>query len=115
MSASFSSGSALPERRIENLIGPYPCVLWPQHRVVGRPFEESRRAEVEHFGHRVLSFIGDNRVGAGEEALRGPHQSDRTSDVSHPFGGRTALQHRRRVLFGGGARGFGPVSAFDLL
>src|SRR5918998_3580158 len=108
MSASFSSGSALPERRIENLIGPYPCVLWPQHRVVGRPFEESRRAEVEHFGHRVLSFIGDNRVGAGEEALRGPHQSDRTSDVSHLIGGGAAPPQPKRGLLRGGAGGLGP-------
>ena len=79
MSASLSSGSALPERRIENLIGPYPCVLWPQHRVVVRAFDEGIRAEVEDPGHRVAGLVGDERVAAGEEALGGPHEGDRAA------------------------------------
>jgi hypothetical protein len=39
----------LPERRIENLIGPYPCVLRPQHRLESFSCKTPPTAPVYHW------------------------------------------------------------------
>ena len=51
------SRSALPEGWIEDPGSPYPRVLWPQHRVVVRAFEQYLRADVERSCHRVAGLV----------------------------------------------------------
>jgi hypothetical protein len=51
---SSTSGSALPERQIENLIGPYPCVLWPQRSGVVRVSDSGGMARARPLSSGVL-------------------------------------------------------------
>jgi hypothetical protein len=85
--ASSTSGSVLPERRIENLIDPYPCVLRPQHCVVVRAFDLYLFADVERPGHHIASLVRYERVASREEALRGTHKRDGADHGAHLLGG----------------------------
>src|SRR5918997_968466 len=79
-----------------------------------RAFQQYLRADVERSRHHVANLVRDERIAAREEALRGPHQRDRTTHAAHLFGCRAGGGHGRRVLFCCHARGFGPVAALDL-
>ena len=82
---------------------------------MGCPLDEGIRAEVQNPAYRVPCVVGDERVAAGEEALRSTHERHRATYVLQLLQGRGSGGDGAGVLFGSNARRFGPVRALDLL